>query len=478
MHLVQGPYLHAATQAALPKADSQQGDLESARFTGEFASILSATRRSSTMLMDMLGPVAEQANKAKTSTAKANANDRKTGKSTDKVEQSADRDPSRADRMKEQSARQMQESNEPPRATDERNGDASAGQRSNTPAAGNEADATPRRDTHAAAEPRGGMANTQTTSAADNRQSEPSAQVNTAASMEGTGQAGATNQAGSQVAATSALTAVVSAPSTPSQPAVTAGVASSAAVAEGSTSAAAGRAAQAVTATTATGQTSAAARTTGSNSDFQTAFSAADRSNSAPAKADEAPAAESARTETTGKTFKLDEPGSIKDLASVVRTRIGARHSTMTLDLSPPELGRVRIDVQMHNDELTVKFQPTSAAAHDALQSQAADLKHQLEQQGVHATRVEIQIAPPANEPKQDASGQAGQHAQPWDTPGDQSAQSGYTGHPGAQGDPGFAADGAATHDAGIGASMESDLAASISPALVGSAMQGVDVIV
>jgi flagellar hook-length control protein FliK len=99
---------------------------------------------------------------------------------------------------------------------------------------------------------------------------------------------------------------------------------------------------------------------------------------------------------STGQTVKLNEPGSIRELANVVRSRIGSNNSSMLLRLDPPELGKLRIDVQMRNGQFTVRLEAQTQAGHDALQSRLTDLRHTLEQQGIQLNQVEVELKPPA----------------------------------------------------------------------------------
>ncbi len=105
---------------------------------------------------------------------------------------------------------------------------------------------------------------------------------------------------------------------------------------------------------------------------------------------------QSAGQNSTGQTVKLDEPGSIRELANVVRSRIGAKNSNMLLQLDPPELGKLRIDVQMRDGQFTVRLEAQTQAGHDALQSRLSDLRHNLEQQGIQLNQVEVDLKPPA----------------------------------------------------------------------------------
>lgn len=104
---------------------------------------------------------------------------------------------------------------------------------------------------------------------------------------------------------------------------------------------------------------------------------------------------------------RMASPEAPEELARVVRSQVGARHSSLTLQLDPPELGRVRVAVQMHADVMTVRFQAETEAGHDALQGRLRELTGALEQQGIRLDRVEVEHRPPAppESPRENPSG-------------------------------------------------------------------------
>jgi flagellar hook-length control protein FliK len=106
----------------------------------------------------------------------------------------------------------------------------------------------------------------------------------------------------------------------------------------------------------------------------------------------------------------MDSAAGPGDLARVLRSKVGARHSNMTIRLDPPELGQVRVDVRMRDEAMTVRFEAQTQAGHDALQGRLRELTGALEQQGVRVDSVEVAYRPP-NDGQQD--GQSGQQQQP-----------------------------------------------------------------
>ncbi|MBI4579289.1 MAG: flagellar hook-length control protein FliK, partial [Planctomycetes bacterium] len=98
----------------------------------------------------------------------------------------------------------------------------------------------------------------------------------------------------------------------------------------------------------------------------------------------------------TGQTLDVESPESLRELARVVRTQVGSQRSSMTLDMSPPELGRVRVDVRMVEHLVTVRFQTETSAGREAIQGHLHELKGVLEQQGIQVDRMEVDLRPPA----------------------------------------------------------------------------------
>lgn len=99
---------------------------------------------------------------------------------------------------------------------------------------------------------------------------------------------------------------------------------------------------------------------------------------------------------------------SIEDIAQIVRSQLTPRHSTMVLRLDPPELGQLRVNVQMHEQTLNIRFEAQTQVGHEALHSKVAELRHALEQAGVHFERVEIEFRPPGTQP--DTAGENENH--------------------------------------------------------------------
>jgi len=139
--------------------------------------------------------------------------------------------------------------------------------------------------------------------------------------------------------------------------------------------------------------------------------------------------------------INLEESRSISELARVVRSNIGPRHSTMILRLDPPELGQLRIDVRMHDQMLTLRLEAHTPAGHEALQSRLSELRGALERQGIQLNQVEVELRPPSSPAMgtQDA-GAHQESASEWDEPASRDSGAGSEtgaggGRPGSAGD-------------------------------------------
>lgn len=98
--------------------------------------------------------------------------------------------------------------------------------------------------------------------------------------------------------------------------------------------------------------------------------------------------------ETPEKSLELRSTESLRELARIVQSRAGLRDGSMTLRLSPAELGRLRIDVRMVEQMLEVRFEAQTPEGARAIQGKLNELKVALEQQGVQVDRIEVQLAP------------------------------------------------------------------------------------
>lgn len=112
--------------------------------------------------------------------------------------------------------------------------------------------------------------------------------------------------------------------------------------------------------------------------------------------------------------IEINGPEGAQDLARVVRAKVGARHSAMMIRFDPPELGQVRVEVKMHQDVLTLRFQAETEAGHDALAGRIHELTGALEEQGIRLNRVEVEYRPASDNQRDGPAPQQQQGGREW----------------------------------------------------------------
>jgi len=109
-----------------------------------------------------------------------------------------------------------------------------------------------------------------------------------------------------------------------------------------------------------------------------------------------------------------------RGLASAIAQRGGS----VTLRLTPTDMGTVRIQMQMAGTTLSASFHAESASAHTLLSQQLSSLRQSLEGQGLQVERLTVQSMQAApSQQSQTGSNAGGQQQQ--DTTGQQSANDG-----------------------------------------------------
>jgi len=79
-------------------------------------------------------------------------------------------------------------------------------------------------------------------------------------------------------------------------------------------------------------------------------------------------------------------------LISSIRLRGGLSNSSARLRLHPPQLGRIRVDVQMQGEQLRIDVCAETAEARSLLTRRAAELRGALQQHGVQVDRFEVTL--------------------------------------------------------------------------------------
>jgi len=112
-----------------------------------------------------------------------------------------------------------------------------------------------------------------------------------------------------------------------------------------------------------------------------------------------APAARSGSDATHRTTQETDAAprSAFEQLVRAIRLQTGPKHSSAQLQLHPPELGRVRVDVRMEGDQIQMDVRTETDAARELLTRRAAELRTALEQHGIFVDRFDVTTAvPPA----------------------------------------------------------------------------------
>jgi flagellar hook-length control protein FliK len=121
-----------------------------------------------------------------------------------------------------------------------------------------------------------------------------------------------------------------------------------------------------------------------------------------------APAGQAARAAPEAES---NNDANIERMLRLIHTRIGKDRSVATLRLDPPELGTIRLHMDLRNDQLSLQVETETGAAQRLLGEQLDTLRKNLEASGIHLERVEIR-APTASNAT--AEPNTSQHADVW----------------------------------------------------------------
>lgn len=100
-------------------------------------------------------------------------------------------------------------------------------------------------------------------------------------------------------------------------------------------------------------------------------------------------------TQTVDRTSALDSDGPqrlVVQVAKAIQASVDRRQTTMDLRLQPPELGVLRIHMEVKNNVLTAFLQTDNAQARELLTQQLTELRNILEGQGVQVGRLDVQL--------------------------------------------------------------------------------------
>ncbi len=82
----------------------------------------------------------------------------------------------------------------------------------------------------------------------------------------------------------------------------------------------------------------------------------------------------------------------ISQIEDQIRVRITDVSQSLEMQLNPANLGRVEMHLTMKAGALTAQFEAENVHVREVMQSQAAELKHNLEQQGIRVESVEVTL--------------------------------------------------------------------------------------
>jgi flagellar hook-length control protein FliK len=95
---------------------------------------------------------------------------------------------------------------------------------------------------------------------------------------------------------------------------------------------------------------------------------------------------------------KQVEQKTLNDVQRVLMTNRGERHSRVRLQLRPPELGQLTIEMRMENDTLRIRFEAERPEIGELLKNNAAALSNALAEQGISVERYEVVLSDAASE--------------------------------------------------------------------------------
>jgi flagellar hook-length control protein FliK len=97
-----------------------------------------------------------------------------------------------------------------------------------------------------------------------------------------------------------------------------------------------------------------------------------------------------AKGRATQRAENAEWRANLERIVRVVRSRVSAQRAQTTLRLEPPELGRLRLHLDLRGEALALRVDTTTALAHRLLLEDADKLRQGLEVAGVHLERLEI----------------------------------------------------------------------------------------
>jgi flagellar hook-length control protein FliK len=117
-------------------------------------------------------------------------------------------------------------------------------------------------------------------------------------------------------------------------------------------------------------------------------------------------------------TQDTDASSNLDRVVQVVRSNLGQRQSQITVRLDPPDLGKMKVDIKLVDNNLNLSIITETPEAAKTLSARMDTLRQNLEQSGISLAKVEVVT--------QTNNSQAGQN-QNWQQDGQSSSQNGFS---------------------------------------------------
>lgn len=108
-----------------------------------------------------------------------------------------------------------------------------------------------------------------------------------------------------------------------------------------------------------------------------------------------APRSSQAPAQSAGEA-KSTESSAFDRIVRAIRIQGGPRMSSAQVELNPPALGRIRVNMAMRADQLQLEVLTQTQEARDMLGERIDKLRHTLAEHGIHVDRCELKVAEPA----------------------------------------------------------------------------------
>ena len=113
-------------------------------------------------------------------------------------------------------------------------------------------------------------------------------------------------------------------------------------------------------------------------------------------------------------TSDTSDSANVGRVSRALANAVNQKGGTITIRMMPPELGQVRVDIQMHGGKVSASFQTEQSSVQSLMTRELAQLRQALERQGLTVEKLEV-TQRPANSSNANASNQDSQQQSPSD---------------------------------------------------------------